>query len=213
MKRWMILLMALCLGTLSCEKELTDGDGAYCVNIIQNSPASTALPTSEMETIKSLFNRNRLDYTKYLFDRFQKDELGHHHVRGRQFANHLPVFRSDVIFHFDAADAYYFLSGQLVSDIHLNTKSRMTHDEVVEKFIDAARQDEYLSMQDISLEDKIDYCFDIEFGYYDLNAGFPPAVENYTKAWKIQFAAGYPYAYVNDENAEIIYYFNGIIIN
>jgi Zn-dependent metalloprotease len=216
----MILLIVICIGVISCDKDLADGsdyyddyDGAYCVNTIKSSPASTILPESEMETIRRLFDRNQMDHTKYLFYRLQKSETGQYHVRGWQFANNLSVFQSDVIFHFDPSGEYSSLSGHLVSDINLDAKPRMKRDEVIEKFIDEARQDRYLYMQDVSPENLKDCCFDIEFGYYDLNGGIPNTDENYIKAWKVQLSeGGYPFAYVNDGNGGIVYYFNGVII-
>jgi hypothetical protein len=56
-----------------------------------------------------------------------------------------------------------------------------------------------------------DSCFDIEFGYYDLNAGISFANQNITKAWKIKpLNKDYPFAFINDSTSEIIYYDNGV---
>ena len=178
-----MIVIAICLAGmtvfLGCEKNANEN--LYCVNTIKNSPKNTTLSKSEMNVVKYLFNRNQLDYTKYLFTRFQKDELGNHHIRCFQFANNLIVFTSDAIFHFDKNDNYYFLSGDLINTINLNTEPSMMQDNVVEKFLGEIKQDGFYKEN----TEIISGCFDIEFGYYDLNTGISYAEEKFTKAWKI----------------------------
>jgi len=205
MKKLMIITISLCFSILSCEK--AGNENSYCIKTIKSSPGTTILSKSEMEAIKKLFNRNQLDYTKYLFTRFQKDELGHSHARCYQFANNLIVFTSDAIFHFDKNDNFYF-SDKLINKIDLDTKPSMKQDNVVEIFKGKIEQDGFIMMQ---YPDIVDGCFELEFGYYDLNAGISYADEKFTKAWKINLTKrDYPFAYVNDENSEIIYYDNGV---
>jgi Zn-dependent metalloprotease len=206
-----VVAIAICLTGMtvfsSCEKDVDRDENFYCTNTIKSSPTITTLSKSEMDVIKYLFNRNQLDYTKYQFTRFQKDELGYHHIRCFQFANNLMVFTSDAIFHFDKNDNYYYLSGDLITTINLNTKSSMKQDEVVEKFIDEIKRNGFYAESTEILTG----CFDIEFGYYDLNAGISYTNEEFVKAWKIKSTnQDYPFAYINDENSEIIYYDNGI---
>ena len=214
-KRTIIIAISLCFSIVSCNKE--NIESLYCIKNIQNSPTITILSESEMDIVKHLFNHNQLDYTKYLFTKFQEDKLGHRHIRCYQFANNLIVFTSDAIFHFDENDNYYYpLSGNLINEINLDTKSLTTRDNIVEKYIDIVAHDEdflaQLRFEDIHLEDVIEGCFDIEFGYYNLNIGISSAEENYTKAWKIKFTdRDYPYAYINDEDIVIISYDNGIL--
>jgi len=210
MKKWIIITISLCFSILSCENDRNDG--LYCVNTIKSKPGTTVLSKSEMEVVKNLFDRNKLDYKKYLFTRFQKDELGNHHIRCFQFANNLLVFTSDAIFHFGNNGNYSSLSGDLIKKINLNTISSMTKDNVVEKFIDILNDDElFFGIHPEDKEKIISGCFDLEFGYYNLNAGISYADEKFTKAWKIiPSNKEYPFAYINDDNSKIIYYDNGI---
>jgi len=204
MKKWIIIIsVALCFCTLSCKKE--KNENSYCVNVIYNSPTITALSESEMEVVKYLFNLNQLDYTKYQFTRFEEDEFGHH-IRCNQFVNNLIIFYGDLIFHFDKNDSYYSLSGDLVNTINLNTTFSTKQDYVVEKFIDLVKHDEMINYKDIIYE-----CFEIEFGYYDLN-DVTSTDPHFVKAWKITPAnKEYPVAYLNDETSGVIYYFDGIM--
>jgi len=222
-----IIVKAICLAVITMFSGCGNGyENYYCANTIENSPANTDLSKSEMDVVKYLFKRNKLNYNKYQFTRFQKDELGYHHIRCFQFVNGLMVFTSDVIFHFDQNDNYYYLSGDLINTINLNTRQSMIQDEVAEMFINIVKHDEiyleYLeflveiakvdkTVEVIRIEDIIEGCFDFEFGYYDLNAGSSYTYEKYTKAWKIKSSKyDYPFAYINDNNSEIIYYNNGI---
>ena len=204
MKKWIIITISLCFCILSCEND--GNENAYCIKAIKNAPGTTILSKSEMDVVKKIFNRNQLDYTKYLFTQFQEDELGHHHIRCEQFANKLIVFTSEAIFHFDKDDNYY-APPDLINTINLNTKSLMKQDNVVEIFIDKIKQ--YgLNIDNAEIANS---CFDIEFGYYDLNAGISYADKEFIKVWKINPTNNkYPLAYVIDENSEIMFYDNGI---
>jgi len=199
----MIIAIFLCFSIVSCE----NAGNFYCVKTIKDSPTTNVLSKSEMDVIKSLFNNNHLNYKELRFTRLQKDELGHHHVRCYQFINNLKVFTSDLIFHFDKNNRYYFLSGDLISAIDLNTKPSMNQDLIVEKFINALQDNIYIGDK----EKIINGCFNVEFGYYDLNAGIGYADAKFTKAWLIKPRnQDYPFAYINDKNSEVIYYDNGI---
>jgi Zn-dependent metalloprotease len=194
-----------------CKKDGKDEkkeiDNYYCVTTIENSPTTTTLSESEMNEVKSLFNRNNLDYTKYKFTRFQEDDLDYHHIRCFQFVNNLIVFSNEIIFHFDKNDDYYYLSGNLIDTINLNTTPSMKHDEIAEKFVDRIKLDSFYKGD----SDVLNGCFETEFGYYDLNAGRGDTTAKFTKAWKIKPKnKNCPFSYINDENSDIIYYDNCI---
>lgn len=57
------------------------------------------------------------------------------------FINNLSIYTSDLIFHCDQNDTYYFLSADITDKIDLNTKSLMNYDNVVEKFLYLVAQD------------------------------------------------------------------------
>jgi Zn-dependent metalloprotease len=204
MNRAMIIIAVfLCFGFSSCNKN----KDSHCVNSIQSSPKITLLSESEMEEIKYLFNYNQLDYTKYLFTRYTKDELGYKRVRCYQFANNLRVFSNELIFPFDMFNNYSGVAGNIINEINLDTKPLQEQDEVVDRFIEKMNQDE----EHIKDKKNKKTCFNLEFGYYDLNAGTGDTNKIFTKAWKIESTNNdYPFAYINDNNLEIIYYDNGI---
>ena len=150
-----------------------------------------------------MFDNNHLDNSNYQFYQLLTEESGHHHVKCHQFYNNLKIFTDDLIFHFDSDGKYYFLSGSILSKINLDTKSNIQPVNLIKMYLNERNKD------GIYYNPK-DSCFDMEFGYYDLNAGISYASQNITKAWKIKpLNKDFPFAFINDLTSEIIYYDNG----
>jgi Zn-dependent metalloprotease len=173
------------------------------VKVIQNSLTIPLLPESEMNVIKSLFTGNQMDYTQYQFYQLNKDELGFGHVRCHQFVNNLKVFSEDLIFHFNQHDTYYLSSGNVIKTIELDTKPSMNQNNVAEIFI------QKIAAEKAPVVDKniLKGCFEIEFGYVGLDS----SNKKFTKAWKVKPTdRDFPYAYINDENSDIMYYDTGV---
>jgi len=195
--------IAACFAVVSmmCSCKTKTGKNDYCVKVIQNSP--NVLPENEMIVIKSLFNSNRMDAAKYQFYQLDTDELGFKHVRGYQYVNNLKVFSEALIFHFNQNDSCYSVSGVLIQSTGLDAKPSLNQDKAVEVFIKKIAQ-EKASMVDINI---LKGCFEVEFGY----VGLDDSKEKFAKVWKVKPAdKDFPYAYIQDDNAEIFYYDNGV---
>ena len=185
----------------SCKTKTIQND--YCVRVIQNSPSASVLPESETNVIKSLFNSNRLDYTKYQFYQLDTDELGFKHVKSYQFIDNLRVFSEELSFHFNQNDTYYLLSGHIIHSTGLDAKPSLNPNKVAEIFIQKIRQEKASLVDTNTLKG----CFEIELGY----VGFDDSNEKFTKVWKAKpMDKEYPYAYIKDDTSEIIYYDNGV---
>ena len=200
-KTTIIISIMLCFGMthFSCKT----AKNASCVQVIQNSPATSVLPASEMNVIKSLFNNNRMDYANYQFYQLDKDDLGFHHVRCYQFVNNLRVFSADLIFHFNQNNTFYLVSGNQIKSIKLDDKPSLNRKKVVELFVQKLSQ-EKASMVD---KDIVKGCFEIELGY----AALDDSNGKFAKVWQAKPAGrDYPYAYINDDNSEVIYYDSGV---
>ena len=198
-----ILGVSLLFSFVSCEQETE-----YCLNINHNTLTTLILAQNQIDTIKALFSHNHLDYTNYQFYNFQRDELNYHHVKCYQFKNNLKLFTNDLIFHFNEKNNYYFLSGEIIENITLDTNFKLNKKSVVTTFIHGMVQNNDLSGEKEAGKNS---CFDIEFGYYDLNYGNNTTSKNFTKTWKIKPTnKDYPYAYIDDKSSTIIYYDNGI---
>ena len=198
MKKFSVLLILISL--ISCE------DSKFCTDIIKSKPDQNLIDEADLNTVKSLFSWNVLSLDNFLVYRLQNDQLGHKHVRCYQYINNLQVFSDDVIFHFDAQNKYYFLSGEIISGINISSDPKMSRNDVVKLFLGLADDDG----QDTSNSMK-DECFQCEIGYYDLNAGTGNETHNFKLAWKIRREdSEYPFAYINDTDKSKIYYDNGI---
>ena len=185
----------------SC-KSKTSQNG-YCVTVVQNSPATPLLPSSELSVISALFHRNGMDDAKYQFYQLDTDDLMFRHVRCYQFVDNLKVFSEDLIFHFNQDDSCYLLSGKLIQQTGLNAKPSMHPNRVVEIFIGRITQ-EKTALVDNNM---IKGCFEVELGY----ACFDDSNEKLTKVWKAKPKdKDYPFAYINDANEAIMYYDNGV---
>ena len=204
----------LSIAFISCKKDnsgsyLLENKGInYCINSIKDHPGTILLPEEDLILAKSLFDLNKLDYSNLQFYLLQTDELGYYHVRCFQYANDLKIFTDEVIFHFNKTKTYYTLSGDIITKIDLNREPSMKQNDVIEMFLNDLNQDNnYFGNKD----DIKQGCYDIEFGYFDLNAGISYSASNFTKAWKVKPKdKQYPYAFINDMTSTTIYYDNGI---
>jgi Zn-dependent metalloprotease len=204
--RVIILGIFLLIDGVPIEKDKDGND--FCVNKVLDNPNTIIISEEELIVVKPLFESNRIDYSNYLFYKLQTDELGYHHVRCYQFINNLKVFTNDLIFHFNQAGKYYYLSGNLITKIDLNPESSMIQNNVIKKYLNELNNDDCYTG---NKEDIIKGCFDVEFVYYNLNAGISNADKNFTKAWKVKpKSKKYPFAYINDMTSNTIYYDNGI---
>ena len=202
-KTTIFISIILCFSMIqfSCKTKKVNNSG--CVTVIQNSLTTPVLPESEMNVIKSLFAANRMDDTKYQFYRLDKDDLGFTHVRSYQYVNGLRVFSADLIFHFNQNGAYYLLTGNLINSTGLDARPSLNPQKVAEIFSQRIGQ-EKASMVDATVSKG---CFEIEFGY----AGLDNSNEKFAKVWKAKPAGkDSPFAYINDDTSEIIYYDNGV---
>ena len=203
MRTTIIISIMLCLGVVhySCKTKTVQNDMQYTAT--QNSPVNSILPESEMKVIKSLFDSNRMSYANYQFYQLNTDDLGFTHVRCYQFVNNLKVFSEELIFHFNKNNEHYLTSGNIINSIGLDTNPSLNRDKAAEIFIRRTEQEKAPTVDPAILKGS----FDIEFGY----TGLDDSSAKFAKAWKVKPAGkAYPFAYINDDNSEIIFYDNGV---
>jgi Zn-dependent metalloprotease len=212
-QHFLILTILLLIGFISCESDTAseieiESTNEYCINRILNNPDSIILPEAELSFIKTLFNANHISFNNYQFYSLQKDELGYHHIRCRQFINNLDVFSNVLFFHFDSNGNYSSQSGTIINETLPDPKPSMNEKNVVEKFLSELNKDGFHSNNTEAIKSG---CFDCELGYYNLNAGKSFTVNNFARVWKVKSKnREYPYAIINDSNGSVIYYDNGI---
>jgi len=202
-KTTIIISILICFNIMNYSCKTTKKENSNCEELIQNSNSSGNLPESEMNVIKFLFKNNQKDFLQYHFSQFDKDDLGFIHVKCYQLVNNLKVFSEELIFHFNNNNVNYLISGNVINSIKLDDNQSLNQKKVKEIFIKKISQ-EKASMVG---KDIIKGCFEIEFGYY----GLEDANGKFVKVWKVNPKdKTHPYAYINDDNAEIIYYDNGV---
>lgn len=185
-------------------------ESKYCVNYIRSSPDTIFISEDDLIAVKSLFDLNHIVDHSFQFYGFQHDNLGYYHVRCNQFVNGLQLFRENLIFHFKPDKTYSSLSGDLIAQIDLDTIPSMAQDSVIEKYLEELDKDDFYKMMG-DVEKIKQGCFDIEFGYFDLNDWMGIAEPNYIKAWKVNpKGRENPHAYINDLTSTLFSYDNGV---
>ncbi len=215
-KKLLILIITLSIAFLSCERKVDPP--IYCVNRIIQSPDSIIISQSDYAQACYLFEYNELDYSDLQFIKFSVDELNYKNVLCYQFLNGLKIFTQKMGYLFYENSSIRWISSNKIESIDLYSKPLMIHDSVVKKYIDKVIHDtDFISsFTPKELNDFLYGCFNLEFGYYDLNAGIPDVDKIFTTAWYVipsGSSSPFPRAYINDKTGEIIEYYNGIEIN
>jgi len=206
-----IIALIFLFTAYSCNKDNEDKNFQACTNLVSKSPNDNLVSVENQVLAENLFSINDIDYTNLQITKVQKDEMNNYHIRCNQFMNGLQIFTSDLIFHFDENEEYYLLSGDLVNDILLNNQSSLDIEILINKYLNRVQNDNFNKSK---IDEIIKNCLDLQFGYFDLNAGISNQPLNIVKAWKITpHNKEYPKLYVNDNTSAIIYYDNGIIEN
>ena len=209
--KFKILTVVFLITISSCKKEDKVDNFQACTNIILESPNESQVSAENEIIAENLFNSNEIDFNNLQITKVQKDDYDKTHIRCYQFFNGLKIFTGDLIFHFNENEKYDSLSGEFVTNISLNTQSNLDNDILKNEYLTQVENDPFYSSK---ISELIENCLDLQFGYYDLNAGISYQPEDITKAWKITpHNKEYPILFINDETSEIIYYFNGIITN
>lgn len=202
-----LIIVAL---SVSCTKETNLLEDNRCSSLVIDNPATQLLSDQKLDTIKYLFNKNHLRTTSLQFFNYQESRgyqnILFKYIVAYQFVNGLKVFTDYRGFEFGKNDSLVFMDGDTILSLNLPKKPRLSLFQVRAIFSNAINTDGYKlysSMQDS--------CMNMEFGYYDLNAGTGNIIHKYTTAWKINPKnREYPYAFIDDLNVRLIYYDNGI---
>lgn len=209
----LLLIILLFLGIYSCEKNETD-TVEYCIEFVSSDPDAKLLSSSELSEIHSLFESNNLDYENLQFFEYKIDKDGAKHIFTHQFANGLKVFYGSDGYHFSKNNVFLFGEFHNYKGlINLNTKPRQKMDKIASLLAKEIQNDSFFTSTN-KVDSLVNGCLECEFGYYNLNSGQSYASPKFVKAWYIHpKGMEYPHAYVNDDDATLIYYFNGIIVN
>lgn len=210
---YLLLFILLFFGIYSCEKNETDSV-EYCIEFVFSNPDTKLLSSSELSEIHSLFESNNLDYENLQFFEYKIDKDGAKHIFTHQFANGLKVFYGSDAYHFNKDNVFLFGEFHNYKGlINLDTKPKQKMNKIASLFAKEIQGDSFL-VNSNSADELLNGCFECEFGYYNLNSGQSYTSPKFAKVWYVHpKGSEYPYAYVNDDDATLIYYFNGIIVN
>ncbi len=152
-----------------------------CLNKTKDSQYSIFLSEPELNTIKSLFDQNHIDYNNYQFFKLKVDELGYHQLRCHQLAENSNSDR--MVSNYDKNYYYHFLSRNLIDFINLNKRLLRSQSEDEDNWLIELDEKDFCFNID---EEIFLACLELEFGYYDLNAGKGYMDEAYTLVWLVE---------------------------
>jgi len=207
-----LMLIFLLLGTIACDKE---DENEYanmnlnCIEKVTTSAWVSTLTSNDRQRIDLLFTNNGIVVNHFEPYEFIPDSLGYSHIKGFQYVNSLRVFTNNLIYHFNKEDQYYSLSGDLINEVYINSEAKSSLSSMENSYGKALAADSFLTNE--LVRNLVNECFTAELGYYNLNAGRGYAPENFVLAWLVKpVNKEYPFAYINDNNQEVIYYDNGL---
>lgn len=196
----------LFLGLMSCKKESNEN----CIVSVVDSPERMVVSEVDNNASKTLFTNNKIAYNNFqVYSYVPNNSLDHTAIICEQYVNGFKVFSNPLVFYFSLSGVYESRVGEIITKIALDTKPRMSQQEVVDVYKTAILKDEAIS----SIKgENLACCTTVEFGYYNLNQRTNDTTKNFVKSWKVlPQGKEFPEAYINDTNGTIIWYFNGII--
>jgi hypothetical protein len=209
MKTFRLLLIGFILSAtvVSCEKGTFS---KYCSYDVSGKPDQLLVSEEKNELADSLFNTNGIDHSNFVV--YQVEYYDHTIVKCYQYVNGLQAFTEQLQFNFDGQGALSYSYGGIINEIDLTTTPVMDPNEVIRIYINIVKEDEIL--HGFFGRDCIPHCFDLEFGYYDENRWYSDWGPCFVTAWKITpTGISCPVAYIRDDTAEVLQYWDGIIID
>lgn len=205
-----ILYFTAFLLVFSCTKNKDNGPDTGCAKIVSSNPNEKVLPDQELNSIHTLFVKNDLSSTNLQFIYYFNDSTtGLKVVTGVQYVNDLKVFTNNLVYTFNGNDSLISMNkNDIVQDLSLSATPKLSTKKVREVFLDEVSKDIFENKDSTIGEN----CVDMEFGYYDINRVTNDTTFNYTTAWKAYPQdRKFPYAFINDQNSDLLEYNNGIV--
>jgi hypothetical protein len=203
---YILLFCLLCFA--SCKKgNTTIADG--CISRIKRHYINGADSLAAV----SLLKKNNIAYSNLAYDRIILNDTiknvttgaasVYQHIFALQYFNGLPLFFSDLGFHFNEG-VFQSSTGARYNSINLNTVAVLPLQQVRRLFLaETSRNGLTATMKDS--------CLSAEFGYYNLGNGINNSGTNFVKAWFVTPQNSiYPQALIQDGTGNILYFFNGV---
>jgi|GEM_PF-2046769 len=217
MNNMLLLIGIISIAFLSCEQIEEDeeifvdncplvNDSTFYVERIYSS-RTHKVSNGDLKTINYLFAKNNITLNNLRVYKLQTDELGYYHVRCDQYYDGLPLFTEAVIFHFENGGYLYYISGDMIDSINIDTIPDISAEStgvILYKCITSDSDSHQVLM-------KKSTCFEAELGIFDINAGVSYTDKNFVLAWKVEPRnAESPHLIINAKTDSLIRYYNGV---
>jgi len=217
MNNMLLLIGIISIAFLSCEQIEEDeeiivdncplvNDSTFYVERIYSS-RTHKVSNGDLKTINNLFAKNNITLDNLRVYKLQTDELGYYHVRCDQYYDGLPLFTEAVIFHFNNGGYLYYISGDMIDSINVDTIPDITAESTGVMLYKCITSDPASSQVLMNKST----CFESELGIFDINAGVSYTDKNFVLVWKVESRnAESPQVIINAKNDSLIRYYNGV---
>jgi hypothetical protein len=149
---------------------------------------------------------NKIDYSNLQF--WQYANMGAAtYILAYQYVNGLKVFTDWISFWQKKSEISIEIYGDRITNIDVTNLHLMIPNDVKTIFLNKVANDEIMKKANID----VGSCVDLEFGYYNLNLHDITLPKSFTTAWRVTPKDKiYPWAYINDQNGDILEYVDGI---
>lgn len=160
------------------------------------------LNTPIPDAILSLFRQSDLSLEGLVVEEIGVDGLGFTHIRCSKTFQGLPVFKEEVIYHFNKEGELYFTSGEKLVETGVNTNPRVNKDQAGQMAVEEMKK---IKMDGGSVPANLK----IELGF--LREKLADISTSLVLVWKVTPPENdYPQVFVDAQNGVVVYSDSGI---
>jgi Zn-dependent metalloprotease len=149
-----------------------------------------------------LLHQNNLSFEGLVVREVEEDDLGFTHIRCDQSFQELPVFKEEMIYHFNEKGELYFTSGERLVEREVNTNPQVNKDQAGETALEEIKKIKIA-------QDSIPENLKAELGFLREKLG--DTSSSLVLVWKIIPQEGdYPQVFVDAQKGTVVYSDSGI---
>ncbi|UOR05295.1 hypothetical protein MUN82_20470 [Hymenobacter aerilatus] len=216
MKRYGILSVAFLL-LVSCSKTESDTliiSEGECIEKIAVKQDTHRVSDADYTATTRLFQQNSIPLQGLRIVQYDTETIilngvsnSYVHIKVAQYSGDLPFFYGEIGYHFKDGKFYYLSGDKLTTTLSPVGKLplRAVRTLYFKAFATYNQQRNFYKAADF-----MNKCVDAELGYYPVKTSSTPT--KIVRAWHVTpKGKQYPEAYIDDENSETIYFFDGIM--
>lgn len=197
------LVLILLTGCFKGGPDLNQKKDPVKPGVVAVEPQTHLVGPGQLSAIEELFRSNGLSLDRLVVKKIETDKLGFTHVRLAQTIGSLPVFLTELIYHFDQGGKLSSVSGEKIKAISLPTEPTITMEQAARIALteigEMARREPLTGGAGILAA---------ELGFYDQTK---VGSKDFVLVWKIKpLEREYPLMLIDAFNGPVLYSDSGI---